>query len=658
MSFLAPALLVALPLAALPIIIHLINQRRFQSIDWGAMKFLLEANRMSRGYARIRQWIILLLRALAIAALIFVISRPLATGLVGLVGGDRADTTLILLDRSASMQQTGVGGGGSKLETGVQQISQTLESLGDSRWVLIDSVTLKPQQLESPASLREQTTSAPAAASADLPALLQAAYDYVKTNRAGQTEVWICSDLQTNDWNAASGRWATLRESFLELPQEVRFHLLAYPDAAANDLAVRVTDLRRNETSEGAVLLASLSVTRAGGEGKVTVPVQIEVDGARSELAVELEGNVATVKDHVIPLADGRKDGWGKVSLPADMNRANNEFYFVFAEQAPRQTLVVVDDDAQIRPLELAASISPDPAVTGAAVRVDRAHLAAASWEEAALLFWQSRLPTGKDADIVKSFVDQGGEVIFLPPADPDDAEFNGVRWTEWQSPADPVAVDAWRGDQDLLARTASGAALPVGELSIRRYCGLAGEATALATLRDGKPLISRAPTERGGVYFLATTAAAKDSNIATNGVAMYAAIQRALAAGAARLANARQLTAGESNETEVAWRQLTGPPEVLSSEYPWQGGVYAAEKRTLAVNRAAGEDQAQVLDDAQAAGLFEGLPFDRIDDAAGSGTALTREVWRMFLIGMIAAMVIEAGVSLPKRPRAAGELS
>lgn len=128
MSFLAPALLVALPLAALPIIIHLINQRRFQSIDWGAMKFLLEANRMSRGYARIRQWIILLLRASAIAALIFVISRPLATGLVGLAGGDRADTTLILLDRSASMQQTGAGGGGSKLETGVQQISQTLES--------------------------------------------------------------------------------------------------------------------------------------------------------------------------------------------------------------------------------------------------------------------------------------------------------------------------------------------------------------------------------------------------------------------------------------------------------------------------------------------------------------------------------------------------
>ncbi len=50
MSFLQPLLLAALPLVALPIIIHLINQRRYQTIRWGAMMFLLAANRMSRGY--------------------------------------------------------------------------------------------------------------------------------------------------------------------------------------------------------------------------------------------------------------------------------------------------------------------------------------------------------------------------------------------------------------------------------------------------------------------------------------------------------------------------------------------------------------------------------------------------------------------------------
>ncbi len=49
MSFLQPWLLLGLPLVALPIIIHLINQRRFQTVRWGAMMFLLTANRMARG---------------------------------------------------------------------------------------------------------------------------------------------------------------------------------------------------------------------------------------------------------------------------------------------------------------------------------------------------------------------------------------------------------------------------------------------------------------------------------------------------------------------------------------------------------------------------------------------------------------------------------
>ena len=119
MSFLQPMLLAALPLVALPIIIHLINQRRYQTIRWAAMMFLLAANRMSRGYARLRQWLIMALRMAAIAGLVFAISRPLAGGWLGLAAGGRADTTIVVLDRSPSMQQAGASGVGSKLETGL-----------------------------------------------------------------------------------------------------------------------------------------------------------------------------------------------------------------------------------------------------------------------------------------------------------------------------------------------------------------------------------------------------------------------------------------------------------------------------------------------------------------------------------------------------------
>src|SRR4051794_22593594 len=134
MSFLQPMLLAALPLVALPIVIHLINQRRYQTVRWAAMMFLLAANRMSRGYARIRQWLIMAARMAALAALIFAVSRPLAGGWLGLAGGGRVDATIVLLDRSPSMQQGAVGGAGSKLETGRRQLAEAFRTLGSRRW--------------------------------------------------------------------------------------------------------------------------------------------------------------------------------------------------------------------------------------------------------------------------------------------------------------------------------------------------------------------------------------------------------------------------------------------------------------------------------------------------------------------------------------------
>src|SRR4051794_6837106 len=137
MSFLQPMFLAAMPLIALPIMIHLINQRRYQTVRWGAMMFLLAANRMSRGYARLRQWLIMAFRMAAIAALIFAVSRPLAGGWLGMTAGGSADTTIVLVDRSPSMQQSGAGAGASKLETGLRQLARALRTFGSSRWVLI-----------------------------------------------------------------------------------------------------------------------------------------------------------------------------------------------------------------------------------------------------------------------------------------------------------------------------------------------------------------------------------------------------------------------------------------------------------------------------------------------------------------------------------------
>ena len=75
MSFLQPAMLIALPLIALPVIIHLINQRRFQTVQWGAMQFL-NPSRRTRRKMKLEELLLLLIRILAIAMIALAAARP------------------------------------------------------------------------------------------------------------------------------------------------------------------------------------------------------------------------------------------------------------------------------------------------------------------------------------------------------------------------------------------------------------------------------------------------------------------------------------------------------------------------------------------------------------------------------------------------------
>ena len=277
-------------------------------------------------------------------------------------------------------------------------------------------------------------------------------------------------------------------------------------------------------------------------------------------MTVELAGADAELKDHRIPLEKGRDRGWGRVSIPADSNPADNDFWFVFEQPVPRRTIVVVEDTPAARPLELAAAIPPDSLVKCAAEVVAVAQLTTVDWDQISLVLWQAPLPDQGMSKPLQAFVERGGSLIFFPSHPPGPGEIYGIKWTEWTNPQTENAVESWRGDEDLLAHTASGQPLPVGQLQIRKYCGLSGEVTPLATLRGGAPLLARVTTSHGAVYFCATTPAPADSSLATSGVALYVLVQRALAAGAQSLGNHAQLVAGDAPSDEATvWKRVAG---------------------------------------------------------------------------------------------------
>lgn len=689
MTFLQPWLLLALPLVALPVIIHLINQQRFQSVEWAAMMFLLSAKALSRGSSRLRQWLILLLRMLAVAAVILAVSRPLSQGWLAAAGGDRSATSIVLLDRSPSMSQASGAGGESKLMTARRQVAAALETLGTSRVVLIDSVSGTPQELASPREIKHVSEAEPTAAAADLPLLLQAACDQIGATKSAAGTIWICSDQRANDWKVADPAWPAIRETLAKMPQSVRLTLLAYAEPAADNLSVRVVQAVLEPRGKTWELLLDIAIRRQTDAGPGTssrVPVQIELGTARSTVEIELTGRETVLARHAIPIdaAAALANGWGRVSIPTDSNPADNDFYFAFGRPPVRRTIIVMEDsptathtagqtdqqtNQQIRKtLELIAGIPPDRALQATAETVPAEAVAAMSLDDVALILWQAALPEADAAEAVGRFVARGGQMIFLPPDSPTTTAFSGIAWKTWEEHSPPLRPASWRTDEGLLAATLAGTTLPAGELEIRRTCGISGESTPLAVLPDGRPLLVRAASDRGGVSFLTTTPALRDSDLAANGVVLYAVVQRAIDAGLAAVGNARQADAGKNllseraarrNEnpggatqpggaSRDAWRQIAGPA-AASTEAGFHAGVYESKGRLLAVNRPAAEDAAEVVADAAVESLFQGLSFNRFQQKAGGLGSIVEEVWRLFLIAVVLALVAEGLLCLPR---------
>jgi hypothetical protein len=652
MTFLQPWVLVALPLVALPLIIHLINQRRFQTVRWAAMQFLLAAKALSRGYSRLRHWLIMALRMAAVAAVILAVGRPLSRGWLALASGGRSDSAIVVLDRSPSMRAVAAAGGESKLDTGRRQLADSLATLRAGRVLVVSDPAKGPEEVSSPAALVELATAGPIAAAADLPALLQSAYDFIRENAAGTTEIWICSDQRANDWKPDDGAWGGIRDAFAKLPQQVRIQLLAYAAPAKGNVAVRAANVRLESLGRDRRLVVTVAVSRQDDGERLTIPVKFEIGGVSTAVDVELTGREAVLKNHVIPLErSAAARGWGRVSIPADADVADNEFFFTYDEPPPRRSLIVAEDPAAARVLELVAGIAPDKTATPVDL-VPPSGLAAAAWNEAAALFWQGPLPEGRDAQLAQAFLDRGGQAVFFAPDRPTTAEFAGCSWTEWTALAKPIAAESWRTDQDLLANTMAGSALPLGDVEVRRSCGLAGDLVPLASLPGGAALVARS-SRAEGVTFVATTPAPRDSSLAAEGVVLYALAQRSIDRGLAVLGGARQADAGPT-AAEIAkacgdWMRLAGDAGSPSTEVGLHAGVFSCGDRLVAVNRPAAEDAALAVADDRIDGLFRGLSFQRITGTAGDTDSLVQEIWRAFLIAMLLALVAEGLLSLPR---------
>lgn len=654
-----------MPLALLPVLIHLLNRLRHRSVAWAAMMFLLSASRSSSRFARLRQILVLACRVIAVASLVFAMGRPLAGGWLGWMFAPAPDVIMILLDRSASMETGGEGGGASKRQQALRFLAQSARPFEEtSRLVLLESALRMPQEIASAQVLTELSLTAATDTAADLPSMLQVAADWLVENRVGLAEIWIASDLQRSNWQPESDRWPALASRLGALPQSVRVRLLALNEAVSGNTGIAVREVTRRRVGERIELDLGLDLHR-NASSRATLPLSMVVDGTRTPVEVTMEGQTLRFR-HRANL--GAKDtvGWGLVQLPVDANPADNTGYFVYGTDVRLHAVIVSSDAESRRFLRLAVAPAPKGLRQSCEI-VSAARAANLSWKDLALVVWQDPIPRGETARALQNFVEQGGVVIFFPSfpreasaAAPDDGGgageatsadatlFAGAGWGEVRTAEvdKPFRLARWNETDGPLARTEEGTSLAVSSLQIQRRRQIVGEKNVFAHFEDGQAFLTRRIMGKGQVYFCAT-APGKDYSNLGDGLVLVPMMQRLLETGGRRLSAADFLPCGEWRTLDLSerWTCVDSPGP---KDFRCQAGVYRLANRLLAVNRPVQEDEPEQLETDAAKTLFGELPVRLLAEGPNSDGALQGEMWRIFLFAMLAFLIAEAVLILP----------
>ncbi|HMB95990.1 MAG TPA: BatA domain-containing protein [Tepidisphaeraceae bacterium] len=105
-GFITPAFAAAgIALASIPIIIHILNRRRFKTVDWAAMNFLLQALRKNRRRLRFEHWLLLAVRCCVLLFLGLALARPMGCDQSSLatIAAQRSGLHVLVIDNSYSM---------------------------------------------------------------------------------------------------------------------------------------------------------------------------------------------------------------------------------------------------------------------------------------------------------------------------------------------------------------------------------------------------------------------------------------------------------------------------------------------------------------------------------------------------------------------------
>jgi len=203
LEFANPGLLAGLAAASIPIVIHLLNRRKFREMPWAAMQFLLAAIRKNQRRVRIEQWLLLAVRTLLILLIVAAMAKPFLESFGNVIAGQRTHRVLVL-DGSLSMGYT--TGDKSRFDLAKDVATRLVKDsrqgdavslimMGEPPRVVIGDPS--PNLTEVQKEIAELTMTH---GSTDLQATFEAIDRVLDVSTIPQKEVIFLTDLQSTSW--------------------------------------------------------------------------------------------------------------------------------------------------------------------------------------------------------------------------------------------------------------------------------------------------------------------------------------------------------------------------------------------------------------------------------------------------------------------------
>ncbi len=249
-SFLQSYFLFALAAVSLPFLIHLLNKRKSKRIRFSTLVFLKQLQQKKMRRLKLRQLLLLLLRALIIGMFVLAFSRPTMKSQSFLLGQANVRTAAaIVLDNSMSMQWEGPRG--ALYDLGVGGAQQILDQLkqGDQIGLFLScsiSEYSTPQIFESSETVA-QILSASSATNqyGNLTETVSQAIDQLEKSIFPNKELYIISDFQKTSWQDF------LKNEKLDPESQIRTFLLDVGKNRSKNYAVKEVRLKNQIIEKG-----------------------------------------------------------------------------------------------------------------------------------------------------------------------------------------------------------------------------------------------------------------------------------------------------------------------------------------------------------------------------------------------------------------------